>query len=80
MHIEADVSIRLEEVACSLPSQWSGLLSFLKTYPTIDTAIRMLESTGWDVAYRVNLLCGVLGGLAASGLFRAILVGSCPYC
>jgi len=38
-------------------------------------AIGMLEPTGWDVAYRVNVMCGVLGGLAAAGLFRALLVG-----
>ncbi len=36
--------------------------------------IRLLEFTQWDVAYRVNLMSTVLGGIAATFLFRSLVV------
>lgn len=37
-------------------------------------SIEALRSSGMDVAQRVNVLCALLGGLAAGGLFRALFV------
>ena len=36
--------------------------------------IRLLEFTQWDVAYRVNLMSTVFGGMAAAFLFRSLVV------
>ncbi len=36
--------------------------------------IRLLEFTQWDVAYRVNLISTVFGGMAAAFLFRSLVV------
>jgi hypothetical protein len=44
---------------------WTMLAAFV---------IRLLECTHWDVAYRVNLMSTVFGGVAATFLFRSLVV------
>ena len=36
--------------------------------------IRLLDFTQWDVAYRVNLMSTVFGGISAAFLFRSLVV------
>jgi len=42
--------------------------------PRNGTAIRCFAHSGYDVAHRVSMLCALLGGIAAAGLFRALAV------